>query len=686
MARKAQWGLTAIAPPNFPPGRPEQPPQPLTNKQEQSFRDVFRSLFGQLDSFRETSPQDQGFDLVRRGFDRVHNVFPAVYDLDTGPPRHYDPNTDGPLGRGDLIVYCNMDHLDFRKNGDVYDPVEKKTFADPQDAKECRAKVSSLQALTSPSITGPQQIYFCQQALLLYTGTVGKFKNWKRENPNKWAAKTLTKAGDVVMRRPRIDAFALLDQVALHELTHLYPISTADAPKDKCYGWEHCVDQGSGTAGVNNAAVEMTSYRQPFVGERLFCAIREKVGSWTFFGLKQPKTRRRRERTTFHEPEPLPEERPRALTPPISPPYAEGQPQFPDSSSSQTPTYAPPAAAASSSSSSSHRHLNKSQRTQQQPRTYSQIQSSLLTRLPAELRLQIWRHVLGDDLIHLVRCRHRIGYRRCLGADGTLRSRGGWSEHDYCWGECATTVHDGQPKVRKEAPVETARPLLPLVKTCRKVYTEAIPLLYTTNHFSLNHIETLISLHLTLLPHRLSQIRSLTLSWRLTLAPYKVQRSSDSNAASLVIGPNVSPPPHDLGTWESACAALAAMTGLRDLHVIIEPRPGNFPLGSAPLKPESWKPFLDPLQKVMGWKQGAGGGGGSGAVESQGGGGRGRVRREAKFIVEIPTPREWLGTLAACYDAFELRMSYGEEETEGGDDGLEGRRMPAWMGVGMICA
>ena len=82
--------------------------------------------------------------------------------------------------------------------------------------------------------------------------------------------------------------------------------------------------------------------------------------------------------------------------------------------------------------------------------------------------------------------------------------------------------------------------ILPFLVTCRRLYAEAIDVLYSHNNFSMLHLESVLYLSYTTLPQRFNAIRSLHLSWSFYI-PYSLYMpaAGDSNAA-----------PYDEITWE----------------------------------------------------------------------------------------------------------------------------------------
>lgn len=107
---------------------------------------------------------------------------------------------------------------------------------------------------------------------------------------------------------------------------------------------------------------------------------------------------------------------------------------------------------------------------------------------------------MADEVIHIIRLRKKLRHVECA-----KEQRSGTT----CWGMSlvdGTLIKDLEKKL-------PARHLLNMLRTCRRVYTETIGILYSRNTFDVNGPETMISLSQTLLPDRLNAIRSLQLTW-----------------------------------------------------------------------------------------------------------------------------------------------------------------------------
>lgn len=127
-----------------------------------------------------------------------------------------------------------------------------------------------------------------------------------------------------------------------------------------------------------------------------------------------------------------------------------------------------------------------------------QLDSALLTRLPLELRLEIYAYVFGGTIVHLVQIPRRIAHSRC-------RLRSAPDHIRICRPATRAPLH---PRLGTIATANVA-----LLKTCRMVYSEAAPVLYAANTFDVCQQSTFIGFSRTIVPNRLAAIRSLHLDW-----------------------------------------------------------------------------------------------------------------------------------------------------------------------------
>ncbi|KAF2471249.1 uncharacterized protein BDR25DRAFT_303317 [Lindgomyces ingoldianus] len=192
--------------------------------------------------------------------------------------------------------------------------------------------------------------------------------------------------------------------------------------------------------------------------------------------------------------------------------------------------------------------------------TLDQSQSRLL-RLPLELREMIYRYVLGDSTMHMILKEQRLGHLRCkapsavecpLGYNGLTLSR------ECCWG----TVDSANIWAPMSGVMEpTDGNILPLLRSCRQVYSESIQFLYSTNTFSFSDLDCLRYFSCTTLPHRFDLIQTIDLEWCMSWPIY------DPIAQQLLLNNPALYPPNDEATWEETWRIIANMPNLSFIRV-----------------------------------------------------------------------------------------------------------------------
>ncbi|CAP80428.1 Pc12g08010 [Penicillium rubens Wisconsin 54-1255] len=156
--------------------------------------------------------------------------------------------------------------------------------------------------------------------------------------------------------------------------------------------------------------------------------------------------------------------------------------------------------------------------------TLKQTQSPLFGCLPTEIRLLIWEHYLCSRMLHItaqyIRRKWRRDKRQII---GVLKRILYFDDISY------SMEH------------ETRRvDFTPLLQSCRRVYSEIVDIMFQNNTFHFHDWQTIIDFSHTLLPHRLSMIRILQLSF-----PYL-----------------------DLTGWNTCCQILATkLPGLKTLTI-----------------------------------------------------------------------------------------------------------------------
>lgn len=99
--------------------------------------------------------------------------------------------------------------------------------------------------------------------------------------------------------------------------------------------------------------------------------------------------------------------------------------------------------------------------------THDQLQSTLIARRPAEIRLSIWEAVVGGEVLHLELADGILRYNPCFQRDSTLPV----FQHD-CWGAAWRKSFRWWAQANNQP--EGYRPaVLPLLFTCKLVYVLA---------------------------------------------------------------------------------------------------------------------------------------------------------------------------------------------------------------------
>ncbi|OCL03295.1 hypothetical protein AOQ84DRAFT_356975 [Glonium stellatum] len=176
-------------------------------------------------------------------------------------------------------------------------------------------------------------------------------------------------------------------------------------------------------------------------------------------------------------------------------------------------------------------------------RTLAQTKSTLITKLSTEIRLIIWEYALTDKMVHITQERKKLLNKPCIDTSDTVERH-----LDCC---CASAYGD----IWSE---QNSAKLLPLLRTCRLVYSEAVDILYSRNTFRFEHLDTFIHFSTVILPSRFNSIRSLQIYWYFKRDIY--------------LNSSFSYPPYDKATWEKACSILANIDALRYLTLTLGAR------------------------------------------------------------------------------------------------------------------
>ncbi|KAE8450933.1 hypothetical protein EG329_005373 [Mollisiaceae sp. DMI_Dod_QoI] len=171
-----------------------------------------------------------------------------------------------------------------------------------------------------------------------------------------------------------------------------------------------------------------------------------------------------------------------------------------------------------------------------------QPQSPFL-RLPEEILLLIYEQVIGNNVLHIVRRSSGLAHATC--------SNDSSGSQDDCKGlKCrGTKLPNGVclPNGRSHGAI------IPLLQTCRKIYADAIEVLYTSNTFDFDCMEALISFSACVVPHRFDSIQNVQLDLQFNHSHYFGEGT----------------PCNDYSRWERLWRIIGSMKHLQHLWVKI---------------------------------------------------------------------------------------------------------------------
>ncbi|OQE30593.1 hypothetical protein PENFLA_c003G00688 [Penicillium flavigenum] len=214
-----------------------------------------------------------------------------------------------------------------------------------------------------------------------------------------------------------------------------------------------------------------------------------------------------------------------------------------------------------------------------------QSQSLLITRLSPELRLMIWGFVLADQRIHIIQCNKRLGHVVCPCAleQKARRSSPSPERHTRQNSTCEICHGTGISQPAKEADLARCNKvkLLGLALTCRQIYHESIPMLYTHPTLEFSNPWTLPYLLPTIRPDHRDCIRAIELRWSF---PGHWLPSKDSVRAVYVSAGRTQ--------WIETCRAVSQLRSLRSFVLVLESNWFSEPV-------EKLVGFLEPLRGVV---------------------------------------------------------------------------------------
>ncbi|KXS99433.1 hypothetical protein AC578_8141 [Pseudocercospora eumusae] len=196
----------------------------------------------------------------------------------------------------------------------------------------------------------------------------------------------------------------------------------------------------------------------------------------------------------------------------------------------------------------------------------SQQQSALISRIPVELRLIIWKNALGStnpsDVLHLDLADGILWYCQCYDSDTTKLGF-----RHICWRSTVWRQDD-----REEGDLQGRRKLLALPLSCRLIYNESIEFLYSANIFDYVRFSTAFDTS-----HR---------TW------------FGAHGAGEVTPSRKWFPPDEPVHWRAACQALACLDHLQDLDITLALWPISPTTGDYSVSNDAVVAVLEPLKAV----------------------------------------------------------------------------------------
>lgn len=169
--------------------------------------------------------------------------------------------------------------------------------------------------------------------------------------------------------------------------------------------------------------------------------------------------------------------------------------------------------------------------------------SHLLARLPLELRRQIYAYVLGNQVVHILLTPTRIAHVCCASPTHTDFSR-------TCYPRAR------QLFVPEPVPIPPSDIAIGLLLSCRQIYAEALPILYSLNTFDFDDLSAFNLFAKNISPSGLSSIKSLHLKWFAGYPPLQFAQTKSPTSA-----------PGDDATylqfWHVLASQMPALTELR---------------------------------------------------------------------------------------------------------------------------
>ena len=199
------------------------------------------------------------------------------------------------------------------------------------------------------------------------------------------------------------------------------------------------------------------------------------------------------------------------------------------------------------------------------PPTCNQLQSLLFKDFPLELRERVYRGVLGGHVCHI----WPHGTSLC-------REDGKWAPNSCLSCLCGPPILEDLQNVSELRDLRYLSTATSFLRSCRRIYSEAIDFLYSENTFEILDVAGFMAFSVSVLPHRFDKICSLRLGQQVTAALLDscVLNKSPAHKFSR----------RSASAWEECWDLIANMKNLQELFVT--------------LRNEEEERLLAPLQRV----------------------------------------------------------------------------------------
>ncbi|KAI9706728.1 MAG: hypothetical protein M1836_003739 [Candelina mexicana] len=171
-----------------------------------------------------------------------------------------------------------------------------------------------------------------------------------------------------------------------------------------------------------------------------------------------------------------------------------------------------------------------------------------LSKLPLEIRRQIYTYALGGNLVHLLLVRHKMSHFCCE-----------YSAVAHPERTCCPFAEPLMEPASIPLPPSSISDSINLLRTNRQIYAETLPVLYSTNVIDTNDLSAFNVFANNIPLAGLSLIKSLHLNWYTEYPPLQYEITQDPVSA-----------PYDDATYQRFWDTVALqMPGLRELRLYI---------------------------------------------------------------------------------------------------------------------